>query len=290
MLEPNEHFPTPDQHRTVVDNLDHCEGVAYDPTRHCLWGGGEQGQLYRIPLDGSAVEQVATAESWILALVVDGLGRVVFCTAGDVASISVWDGERVSRVCDESDGLVLPNSLAFGDDATLYITDSGHFGEDDGRVLALSPDCELSVLSKNIRRFPNGCAVSGDGEHLYVVESFAPGVTSIHLSSGAEEVVATITDTVPDGIAVTSTGQLVVTSYRPDRVYLVDRSGSTELIAQDPWGAWLNAPTNACFAGNDLDRLIVTSFGRWHMTEIDSGLSGARPFAPTNWAYDKERR
>lgn len=81
----------------------------------------------------------------------------------------------------------------------------------------------------------------------------------------------------------------MITSYRPDRLYWVSADGATRIVADDPYGALLNAPTNCTFAGPSADRLVAVNFGRWHITEIDGPLVGAPLNQPANWAGSNEK-
>ena len=273
----------------LVDGLDHPEGVAYDRASGALWAGGEDGQLYRVDLDERSFEEVARAPGFVLGLAVDGRGRVAVCASSD-GSLCVWDGERMHRFLDEAGGrpLVLPNFPAFGPDGTLYLSASGGWQRNDGRLVRIAPGGEVDVFSDAVERFTNGLAVSPDGRWLWVVESFDPRVHRFDLagSDPRPELVTRIDGTVPDGIALTSEGGLLISCYRPDRVYHLAGDGSLEVVAQDPQGTLLSAPTNVCFAGPGLDRLVSANLGRWHLTLLELGLTGAPLHAPARWAFD----
>ena len=72
--------------------------------------------------------------------------------------------------------------------------------------------------------------------------------------------------TVLDGLALTADGGLLVSCYRPDRIYHLGRDGRVEVVAEDPQGTLLAAPTNVCFAGPELDVVVSANLGRWHLT------------------------
>lgn len=264
--------------RQLADGLDHPEGVAYDPDAGVVWAGGEAGQIYRVSLDG-AWEEVATAPGFVLGLAVDGRGRLAVCVSSD-GSVCVHDGGEVRRVVT---GLVQPNYPAFGADGTLYVSDSGTWARDDGRIVRIGSDGATEMLTDSVPCFTNGLAVSADGRHLYVVESYDPRLSRIDLQTGDIELLHRFDATVLDGLAFTDDGRLLVSCYRPDRIYLYD--GSAEILAEDPQGTILSAPTNVCFAGPDLDRLVTANLGRWHLTLLeDTGLRGAPLHRPRDWA------
>jgi gluconolactonase len=186
----------------------------------------------------------------------------------------------------DGEPLRLPNFPAFGPDGALYVTASGGWAANDGRVVRLRSDGGADTLTRRLDRFPNGCAVTPDGGALWVVESYSPTVNRVDLASGAVEVVARLDGTVPDGVVLTEDGGLLVTCYRPDRIYHLDARGRLEVVAEDPQGTVLAAPTNACFLGPGLDRLAVANLGRWHLTLLDPGLRGLPLHHPLDWAFD----
>jgi len=249
----------------LASGLDHPEGVCWDPGAGVLYAGGELGQLYRVSLEGT-VEEVARLPKFALGLTVDGDGRVVVCCQD--AGVWRWDGEVVSQL---ADGFAFANYPAYGSDGTLYVSDSGAWGANDGCIRA-----DGEVLSLDAPHFTNGLAVSADGAWLWVAESFVPRVGRIDLASGRHEEVVRLDGTVPDGLALDADGSVLVSCYRPDRIYHLDAAGELTVVADDPQGTLLAAPTNVCFAGEDLDRLVCANLGRWHLTAIDeTGLRGA---------------
>jgi gluconolactonase len=266
----------------LVDGLDHPEGVAWDPATGILWAGGEAGQLYRVDIDSRTWEEAPSAPGFVLGLAVDGRSRIAICCAGSGSLCVLADGE----VHTVRSGFTLPNYAAFAADGTLYFSDSGSWGANDGRVFRLAVDGELDVLTTDLPHFPNGCAVTPDGRQLWLVESFEPTVNRIDLETGESELVTRLEGTVPDGLAFTEDGGVVVSCYRPDRIVHLDRSAQVEVIAEDPQGTLLAAPTNVVFAGEQRDRLVSANLGRWHLTLVDSGLRGTPLHHPESWAVD----
>jgi gluconolactonase len=211
---------------------------------------------------------------------VDRRGRLALCASSD-GSVCAYDGSVVTRVLD---GLTQPNYPAFGPDGTLYVSDSGTWARDDGCLLRLSPGGDLAVLSRDVPCFTNGLAVSPDGRWLWVVESYDPRLSRIDLhGDGRAELVRRFDGTVLDGLALTDDGGMLVSCYRPDRIYHLDRDGNATVLAEDPQGTLLAAPTNVCFTR---DGLVSANLGRWHLTAIDTGLRGVPPHRPERWAVD----
>lgn len=279
-MDPLAHLPAPGRARVLVDGLDHPEGVAYDPVQDVVWAGGEDGQLYRVR--GDAFEEVARAPGFVLGLAVDGRGRLAVCASSD-GSLCAFDGEEVHRLVP---GLGFPNWPAFAPDGTLYVSDSGGWGADDGRLVRIAADGTVETFSREVPHFTNGCAVTPDGRWLWVVESYVPIVSRFDLETGAREEVRTLYGTVLDGIAFTAEGGVLISCYRPDRIYHLDAGGRLEVVAQDPQGTLLAAPTNVCFAGPQLDRVVCANLGRRHLTLMDLGMRGAPLHRPARWALD----
>ena len=93
-----------------------------------------------------------------------------------------------------------------------------------------------------------------------------------------------------EGICLTPDGVLHVSGeqgqiYRPEIVFHWRPDGPAELLASDPEGTALAAPTNAAFFGPDLAELAVPNIGRRHVTTFSvPGLHGV----PLNYP-DRER-
>jgi gluconolactonase len=266
----------------LVDGLDHPEGVCWDPFAGVVWAGGEAGQVYRVSLAEGRAETVAHAPGFVHGLAVDGRGRLVLCCR-DESSVCVLDDGAVTRV---RDAFRFPNYPAFAPDGDLYVSDSGSWGADDGRVFRLTTDGELEVFSDELSDFPNGCAVTADGRYLWIVQSRRPTVNRFDLRTGELEEVTRLDGTVPDGVAFTADGGVVISCYRPDRILHLDAAGHVEVVAEDPQGTLLAAPTNVAFAGPGLGQLVCANLGRWHLALVDSALRGAPLHYPSRWAVD----
>ena len=267
--------------KVLVFGLDHPEGVCWDPDRGCVWAGGEAGQVYRVELEQRTFAEVARAPGFVLGLALDGRGRLVLCC--QEAGVHAWDGERFTPIATD---VTFANYPAFGHDGTLYVSDSGTWRRDDGRLLRIAADGAIETLSRERPCCTNGLAVSPDARHLWLVESADPRISRIDLDTGRCETIARIEGAVLDGLAFTDAGGLLVSCYRPDRIYHLGADGAIEVVADDPQGTILSAPTNVCFAGPELDRVVAANLGRWHLTLLHLGLRGVAPHRPERWALD----
>jgi len=272
----------------LVDGLDHPEGVAFDHASGVLYAGGEAGQIYAVDPGERTLAEVARTPGFVLGLAVDGRGRLAVCDSVD-AAIWLWDRGDLRRLVDRAGDrtLVMPNYPAFGPDGTLYFSDSGRWKHDDGAVIAVAADGVAEVLDTTLSRFPNGCAVTPDGSELWMIQSLGPDVSRFDLRrAGPPETVVTLPGTVPDGIAFTQEGGAVISCYRPDRIYYLGPDGSLDVLAEDPEGTLLAAPTNICFLGGDRRTLVSANLGRWHLTRLHLDVAGVVPHAPAAWAAD----
>lgn len=263
-----------------AQGLDHAEGICLAPDG-LLYVGGESGQLYRVEEDGVVTEVLRTG-GFSLGLAADAESNIYLC---DQVHHCVWKinpgtGER--RVFSRGNAqtpMRAPNWGCFDDAGNYYVSDSGGWGAADGVIWKVHLGGRTEIWTDECRDFPNGMCLSADGSTLFVLESVPPALVAIGIepdgSAGHRRVIAELPGTVPDGIALTDDGRFVIACYRPDALYLVDQEGRYEVIAADPQGTVLAAPTNVVFAGSRLDELIVPNFNRWHLARLSVlGLIG----------------
>jgi len=266
---------------TIGSGIDHPEGLCWDPSGSIVVGTEAGGLLWLDPADGSVQRSFQIGVGLVAGIAIDGDGRAYACDvpghrvvrvdprSGDVSTFTTGPADRP---------LVTPNYPVFDAVGRLYVSDSGVWGANDGRVVVVEPDGSGRTLSTEPAAYTNGMALSPDGGHLYVVESSLPGVSRLPIlpdgTAGPRQLVTEMPRTVPDGIAFTADGLLLITCYRPDAVFTWD--GSTLGTLVEDWsGLVLSAPTNIAFIGAGLDRLVSSNLAGWHLTLIDAGLVGA---------------
>lgn len=280
-----------DRFRILAGGLDHPEGVAWDPVRRVVYAGGEAGQIYEIGLDGER-RSVADTGGFILGLAADGAGVVYACDVAKGAVVRVdpqTGGWTTYADGSGGDGVPMraPNWLAFDPDGLLYVTDSGDWDKGEGRVWRVDPGGAARVWTTAVPALPNGCCLAADGSALIVVETNRPGLVRVPIladgSAGEPEEIVRLDGTVPDGVAVAEDGSIVVACYRPDALLRVTPDGGVETLVEDPDGQLLGAPANVAFVGGQLDRVVTSNLGRWHVAIGDIGLRGMplpRPILP----------
>ena len=94
------------------------------------------------------------------------------------------------------------------------------------------------MWDRTLNTFPNGMCIGPREEHLYVVMSLnPPRVVRVNInqdgSAGDVETVVELPQTVPDGLAFDSDGNLYISCYRPDRIYRFDTEGRLDILADD---------------------------------------------------------
>jgi gluconolactonase len=285
----------------IAHGLDHPEGICVTPDG-TVFVSGEAGQLYEI-VDDEPVERLTTG-GFLLGLAADAAGRIYAC---DLRHRCVWRVEpgtwerEIFTAGTIDEPFVTPNWGAFDSKGRFFVTDSGGWNQSNGRILVVTPGRSTDVWSTAAPNFPNGLAVAPDESCVFVLESTPGRLLAIELrpdgSAGDVTVLAEMGDAVPDGVAVAGDGSLVIACYRPDVIYRWHPDdGRLEVLAEDPQGTLLAAPTNVIFVGPELDEILVPNIGRWHLTRFRPGFRGTRLFYPTDeqlglaTASEKEER
>jgi sugar lactone lactonase YvrE len=267
---------------TTEPQLDHPEGIAVHPDGS-IWCGGERGQIFRLPPDGSRIEQVASTDGFCLGMAFDADANLFVCDLKHAAVFRI-DGatSAVERFADGVPGhpIAIPNYPAFDGQGRLFVSDSHGFRVPGPGVFRFERDGSGELWWGEDVDFANGLAVAPDGRWLYVVEMFAHGVFRIPIledgSAGPREQVATLGTALPDGLAFGADGDLYVGCYEPSQVLRVTPDGRVETVYHDVEAHMLAHPTNLAFAGTTL---LTTNLGRWHLTAIDLGVEGV-PLPP----------
>ena len=265
-------IPT-DQREMFAHGLDHSEGIAIT-SDGTIYVGGEAGQIYRIGADDS-IEEVVSTKGFTLGLAADGEGRLYAC---DGANMVVWRFDPATKqtavFCDGLPGrkLASPNWGCFAADGTYYFTESGGWKERSGAIWRVPPGGRGEIWSEESVDFPNGCTMGPGGKSLYVLES-TPGALVEYAvgddgAAGPRRVVTELPGAVPDGVALTTDGSLVISCYRPDIIYRWREDLGLQVLAEDPEGVFIAAPTNVAFTGPDLATMVVPNIGRWHLTRF----------------------
>ena len=258
-------------------HLDHPEAVAWGPDGK-VYAGGEIGQLYRMGLEDGSFEQAALVEGgFVLGMAHDADGNVYACDEllarvhkiapdGEVSVYSSGNTDQPMR---------LPNYPVFDDHGNLYVSDSGDFGASNGFIWRVRPDGAAGIWDRSANGFTNGMCLSEDGRSLYVVESSPPLISKVEIradgSAGKRTVLVELPRQVPDGVALDIDGNLYISLYTPNIIYMLTPGGELITLIEDWQQLQLVAPTNVAFGGKDMKTLIIASLCGWsvHTARVD---------------------
>src|SRR4051812_32539507 len=218
--------------------LNHPEGLAIDGDGN-VWCGGEEGEIFRIAADGSAIELIASTGGFTLGMAFDQQGRLYTC---DLKHAAVFRLDPVSREVTEfatGDGaarIKIPNVPVVDPQRNcLYVSDSHDFQQAGPGVWRFDLETGAGGLwYDRSLRFANGMALSADRNTLYVAETFARRVTAIPIGSDGEagEASVFLTDIpgLPDGLVLDADSRLYVCCYEPSRVCRATPDGRIEIL------------------------------------------------------------
>jgi gluconolactonase len=265
-----------------VDGLHHPEGVTWGPDCK-VWAGGERGEIYRIDDAAKGAVEVGSSGGFTLGVALDSAGDIFACDP-IARCVQVFDPDGTCQPY--SDGspdvpIVAPNHLAFASSGDLFVSDSGRWKQNDGRIYRIRPGGQGEIWSDALRTVPNGLCLGPGEAHLYVAMTLNPGrIARVEIrsdgSAGRVEDYALLEGTLPDGLAFAQNGDLYVVTYRPDSVFVIRaETREVELYAADPEGALLASPTNLAFGQiSGTPMLFSANIGRWHLTSMPVEVAG----------------
>lgn len=267
--------------RVIASNIGFTEGPIWTMSGRLFVTSMSRGLVYELDLDGGVVGQIETgggpnglAEDdtgaiWVAQnggtivpsksgrTVAPGLQRIVDGTVEDVVTT----------------GLFAPNDLVQGPDGRIWFTDPG---DRPGRVHAFDPGSgRVEELAGGID-YPNGLAFDAAGEILYVAETRTGHLLHYRRDGSSLQplgVFATLPEGVPDGLAFDADGNLYAASPEADLIAVFGPDGSArEPVRLDG----PTFPTNLCFAGPELDTLVVTAAKGGRVLAVDMPTRGTR--------------
>ena len=263
--------------------FDHPEGLCWAPDGF-VYAGGENGQIYRVNVKNREFEQYASIEGrFVGGLAADADSNIYACAGGKdgVGIVKVDKNGNVSTysVGNSDEPITVPNYPVFDSHGNLYVSDSGGWKEDTGKIYKIYPGGIGEVWDRSLNTFPNGLALNQDGDFLYVVMSLnSPRISRIPINSdgsaGQSETIVELPKNVPDGLAFDTMGNLYISCYRPDIVYVLSHDGKLDVLVEDFEGTLMAAPTNLAFCGENLRLLLGANLGRWHLTQYNVSSQG----------------
>jgi sugar lactone lactonase YvrE len=265
----------------VTDSLTTLgEGPVWDGARgRLLWVDQLQGDVLATTLDGGAVERfhVGSVAACVVPRSAGGIAVATkrgFALVDDDGTITrlppLWD-DRTVRMNDgacDARGRFYCGSLSFDQEP------------DRGAVYRLDPDRSVHLVLEPVT-LSNGLGWSPDGSTAYYVDSatqrvdafaFDPDAGTFHDRRPLVEIPAAAG--LPDGLTVDAEGGVWVALWRGGVVHRYAPDGALTEVVEVP----VTTPTSCVFAGDALDRLVVTT------SRI--GLDGDEPLAGALFAVD----
>ena len=256
----------------LARDLGFTESPVWTKDHRLVVASVNRGLVYEIALSGGVPRILAEPGGGPNGLIAYGSDLLV-CQNGGTAMASkssLRPPPSVQRV--HADGSVsvirsadvsAPSDGVLGSDGRLWFTDPTSHAVDEaatlGRVLALDLfSGELETINAGIL-FPNGICFGPTDDLLHVAESAADRVRQLRRQRDGGWSLAPATGTrlpgVPDGLACDIEGCVWVACSFSGQLARLWPDGSLRDVVD--LGAAI--PTAVCFAGRDLDMLIVTS-------------------------------
>jgi gluconolactonase len=275
-----------DEVRVIASGLDHPECVTAGPDG-LLYAGGARGQIYRIDPRSAEVLELTAIGSFVAGVVTDGLGNVYACDVRRGRVVQISSDGLPRTYADGGSGIKMrtPNYMVFDSLGRLLVSDSGVWGQNDGLIWSIARNGEARVFSERVRAYANGLALTPDGTCLSAVESGAGRVVQLPLDAESDvtpRVLVRLRRVVPDGLAYTRDGDLIIACYRPDRIYRLLADGRVSILLDDWQAQVLIAPTNVTFFGRRLGHLAMASLGG---NEIRAISVEDHPGMPLNYPW-----
>lgn len=225
-----------------------------------LYTGVQSGAILRLNADGTMLETVARTGGRPLGLAFAADGRMIVADAAR-GLLSVGPDGAVSVLADQVDGdpIRFADAVVIAADGRVYFTDAtrrfpaarlGTFEASvldilehscTGRVLVYDPRDERTSVVMGGLCFPNGVALSGDGQRLFVAETGEYRIWRLDVAArdmdgqsastgedGRARVIASNLPGFPDNLTRSADGRLWTGLTKP-------RSGTIDAMAGRPW-------------------------------------------------------
>lgn len=253
---------------TIAENIPGAEGLAIANDGH-IFVGAQDGWIYLIDPDGK-VSQYVKLPGRPLGIAINKQENLFVCD---------WDAHGVYKVtpsCEvslfaNSAGIYkmqFPNFCVFDDSGNLYVSDTGNsrrqqqIRNPDGKIFRISPAGQCELFADGLYQ-TNGLAIRRGDSALYVIQSLIDNVLRLEIRPdgrlGNVSVYARYLDAIPDGMAFTDNGDLLVVTGLYEIIYRVQPSGMSDIFLEDKNAEKLVAPANPAFGGENLDDLYITN-------------------------------
>jgi sugar lactone lactonase YvrE len=246
--------------------------------------GAEDGWIYAISPQGEVSQYVRTPGR-PLGIAIDRADNLFVCDWDAHGVYKVTPNREVSLFANAAGSrqIQFPNFCTFDDRGNLYVSDTGtsrrrpEVLQPDGAVFRIAPSGEC-VLFADVLFCTNGLAIRRGEAALYVIQTIHNNVLRIEINSdgtaGHTTIFAHGLNTVPDGMAFTADGDLIVVTGLSEILYRVQPNGETDIFLQDENAEKLISPANPAFGGADLSDLYITNLTGGSVSRVKNAPRG----------------
>ena len=252
----------------IATDIPGAEGIAIANDGR-IFIGAEDGWIYLIAPDGH-VSQYVKLPGRPLGIAIDRQENLYVCDWDMHGVYKVSPRKEISLFADSGGKhrILFPNFCVFDEQGNLYVTSTGtsrrgaQIRVPDGKVfrIALSGKCEL--FADGLYQ-ANGLAMRNGESALYVIQSLVDNVLRLEIKPdgtlGRSSVYARYLQSVPDGMAFTAGGDLLVVTGLREIIYRIAPNGYMDIFLEDANAEKLVSPANPAFSGANLDKLYVTN-------------------------------
>lgn len=249
----------------VIDGLHFPEGPAWDGNGNLYVSSCYGGYITKISRNGSVRFMDSTLNENFKqtnGLVVYKNGNIFACDYGLGAILKISPEGKSEVFVDGYEGMRFsrPNDLAFDNNDNLYFTDPNSYGADklDGRIFKINIRTKEVTLAADSLAFPNGVALSAEGNMIYVSESALNRIVKFDLDSAGmlihKKVFAKLPGGDPDGLAFDAEGNLYVAHFGGGAIYVIKHDGSVKHKILTPG----KKPSNLEFGNEDMKTLFIS--------------------------------
>lgn len=255
---------------TIATDIPGAEGIAIANDGH-IFIGAEDGWVYLIAPNGETSQYVKLLGR-PLGIAMDRLGNLYVCDWEAHGVHKVSANKEVSLLAEaDSDGIhkmQFPNFCVFDEQGNLYVSDTGtsrrntQIYNPDGKIFRIAPNGTCELFAEGLYQ-TNGLAMRRGEPALYVIQSAIDNVLRLEIKPngnvGRIGVYASNLDGLPDGMAFTESGDLLVVTGMHEIIYRVQPNKHVDIFIQDSNAEKLIAPANPAFGGTNLDELYITN-------------------------------
>jgi gluconolactonase len=275
----------------VAEGVTRPEGIAEAPDGS-IWASDKAGAAVQLRPDGS-IRPVGSAGGEPNGINFLPDGRLLIANLQGTVQVLDPGTGAVDPLLTEVDGVPVTHANYVLADAEGFVWATESFRQSyrtrewaeqmrarpDGWLFVSRPDGSAEILAEGLS-FANGLALSPDGAHLYVAETFSGRISRAEIRPGGGigplETVCVLADEIdeidegttghaafppgPDGMAFDESGALWVGIWNRNALFVVSPDGGTVTPHRfEPTVVDLGQPTNPVFTGPDRRDLLVGS-------------------------------